>query len=133
VRRVVQVLMVVGLAVAGIASAAFASSRGAASPSVAVATPTKITVTMTDFKFKLSKKTVPMGTVVFTVINKGQSAHDFKINGKKTPKLAPGKSAKLRVAGSSPVVRSSKSRLVERDFVLFGAGLDGPETTSRGL
>jgi uncharacterized cupredoxin-like copper-binding protein len=98
-RRFVQVFIVLGFAVAGVAAAGLLSpSNGAASPGVAAATTTKITVTMTDFKFKLSKKSVPaIGTVIFTVVNKGKVAHDFKILGKKTAKLAPGKSAKLTV------------------------------------
>jgi uncharacterized cupredoxin-like copper-binding protein len=100
-RRILQVFMVAGLAVAGLAAAGMLSpSRGAASPNAAAAVAkkaTKVTVTMTDFKFKLSKKTVPVGTVIFTVINKGKVAHDFKIAGKKTKKLAPGKRAKLTV------------------------------------
>ena len=101
-RRFLQIFIVAGLAVAGVAGVAaagsLAPSSGSASPSAAAATPTKITVTMTEFKFKLSKKTVPAtGTVIFTVVNKGKVAHDFKINGKKTAKLAPGKSAKLTV------------------------------------
>jgi uncharacterized cupredoxin-like copper-binding protein len=56
-----------------------------------------VTVTATEFKFKLSTKTVPHGAVVFTVVNKGKIPHDFKIAGKKTPMLKPGKSAKLSV------------------------------------
>jgi uncharacterized cupredoxin-like copper-binding protein len=56
-----------------------------------------VTVTATEFKFKLSKLSVPHGTVVFTVANKGKISHDFKINGKKTPLIKPGKSAKLTV------------------------------------
>ena len=60
--------------------------------------PTKINVTASEFKFVLSKKTVPRGTtVIFTVTNKGKIAHDFKINGKKTPTLKPGKKATLTV------------------------------------
>jgi uncharacterized cupredoxin-like copper-binding protein len=35
--------------------------------------------------------------VIFTVVNTGKITHDFKIGGKKTPNLAPGKSAKLTV------------------------------------
>ncbi len=49
------------------------------------------------FSFTLSRKVVPKGTVVFKVTNKGSIAHDFKIAGKKTPNLAAGKSATLRV------------------------------------
>ena len=49
------------------------------------------------FSFTLSKKVVPKGTVVFKVANKGSIAHDFKIAGKKTPNLAAGRSATLKV------------------------------------
>jgi uncharacterized cupredoxin-like copper-binding protein len=66
-----------------------------AAPSHAVAK--SVTVTATEFKFKLSATTAPMGTVIFTVVNKGKVTHDFKIAGKKTPLLKPGKSAKLTV------------------------------------
>jgi len=56
-----------------------------------------VTVTATEFKFKLSKTSVPHGKVVFTLVNKGKLAHDFKINGKKTSLIGPGKSTKLSV------------------------------------
>jgi plastocyanin len=68
-------------------------------------TATAVTVTATEFKFKLSKESVPHGTVTFTVVNKGKVAHDFKIAGKKTALIKPGKSAKLIVtlkAGKYP-------------------------------
>ena len=58
---------------------------------------TAVTVTATEFKFKLSKASVPHGSVTFTVVNKGKLPHDFKIGGKKTALLRPGKSAKLTV------------------------------------
>ena len=61
------------------------------------ATATAVTVTATEFHFKLSKTSVPHGSVTFTVVNKGKLAHDFKIGGKKTPLIKPGKSAKLTV------------------------------------
>ena len=95
-RRFVQVFVIAVLAVAGVGAAAIFSSSGS-SASAAVTPTTKVTVTMTEFKFKLSKSKVPLGTVIFTVVNKGKVAHDFKINGKKTPRIAPGKSAKLTV------------------------------------
>ena len=56
-----------------------------------------MTVTATDSKFKLSKHSAPTGKVVFTVTNKGEVSHDFKIAGKKTPRLTPGHSATLAV------------------------------------
>lgn len=61
------------------------------------ATGKAITVTATEFHFKLSASSAPHGSVTFTVVNKGKLGHDFKIDGKKTPVIAPGKSAKLTV------------------------------------
>src|SRR3954453_22079526 len=66
-----------------------------------------VTVTATEFKFKLSTTSVPHGAVTFTVVNKGALPHDFKIAGHKTPLIKPGKSAKLTVtlkAGKFPYV-----------------------------
>jgi plastocyanin len=60
-------------------------------------TTTKVKVTASEFKYVLSRKAAPKGTIVFTFVNKGKLAHDFKIAGKKTAKVAPGKSATLRV------------------------------------
>ena len=87
--------------------AAFVAASALAGPAFAArahATAT-IKVTATEFKFKLSPATVNHGTVTFTVVNKGKLAHDFKIAGKVTPQIAPGKSAKLTVtlkAGKYP-------------------------------
>jgi len=50
-----------------------------------------------ELRFTLSKRTVPRGTVAFKVTNKGSLPHDFKIGGKKTRLLAPGKSQTLSV------------------------------------
>jgi uncharacterized cupredoxin-like copper-binding protein len=61
------------------------------------ATPPRITVNMTEFKFALVPKRGKKGTVVFNVVNKGSVAHDFKIAGKKTRKVAAGKRTTLRV------------------------------------
>jgi plastocyanin len=61
---------------------------------------TTVTVTAgkpSEFRFTLSKKTVPHGTVTFKVTNKAALPHDFKINGKKTKLLSPGQSATLKV------------------------------------
>ena len=58
---------------------------------------TTITVKASEFKFALSKKSALHGTVIFKVTNKGHITHDFKIAGKKTTMLKPGKSATLKV------------------------------------
>jgi uncharacterized cupredoxin-like copper-binding protein len=75
----------------GAGSALAAPSRHAA---------TTITVAASEFKFKLSKTSAPKGKVTFVVTNKGKTAHNFKINGKKTPMLQAGKKATLTVTFS---------------------------------
>jgi uncharacterized cupredoxin-like copper-binding protein len=61
---------------------------------------TTVTVTAgkpTEFKFKLSKLKAPKGIVTFKVTNGGTIPHDFKIAGRKTRLLQPGRSESLRV------------------------------------
>jgi len=82
---IATLVAVVGI-VAGPSVAARSHSAGAA-----------VTVTATEFHFKLSKTSVPHGSVTFTVKNAGKLGHDFKIGGKKTAIIKPGKSAKLTV------------------------------------
>jgi nitrite reductase (NO-forming) len=84
--------LAVGFAKAGTAHPQAASSRQAAN---AV---THVTVAASEFKFVFSKRSIPAaGTVIFTVVNKGKISHNFKIGGKTTPNLLPGKSATLTV------------------------------------
>ena len=83
------------LALATALAALVAAAPVAAAPSAA--NTTTITVTMKEFKFVLSKKSVPHGTVTFTVTNKGKVTHDFAIGGKKTKVLSPGKKQTLTV------------------------------------
>jgi uncharacterized cupredoxin-like copper-binding protein len=99
-RRGLSLLAFVALAIGGIAAGIFVSGGGAGTTGAAgTAAVAKVTVTAREFKFVLSKKTVPKGTtVVFTVVNKGKIAHDFKISGKKTKTLKPGQTTTLRVA-----------------------------------
>jgi uncharacterized cupredoxin-like copper-binding protein len=77
--------------VAAVAAAPAAGARSHAATSVTV------TVKMTEFKFVLSRKTVPHGLVIFKVVNNGALKHDFKIHLKKTPILAPHGKATLKV------------------------------------
>ena len=69
----------------------------AAAPASATATgqSTAVTVTASEFKFTLSRTSVPQGEVVFTVVNDGKLAHNFWIDGRQTPLISPGKSATL--------------------------------------
>jgi uncharacterized cupredoxin-like copper-binding protein len=58
---------------------------------------TTVTVKMTEFKFALSKKTVPHGKVTFKLENKGTISHDFAIAGKKSKLIGKGKTGFLTV------------------------------------
>ena len=84
----------------GLAAAALVALGVIVAPSFGATThasTTRVTVTATEFKFKLSKASVSHGKVVFTLVNKGKVAHNFWISGKKTRLVSPGKSAKLTV------------------------------------
>jgi plastocyanin len=81
-----------GLAVVGPAVPASAGTN--------VTAPIKISVVAREWSFTLSKQTVKVGsTVIFTVKNKGQIAHNlvFTTIGKRTPLIKPGQSATLRI------------------------------------
>jgi len=58
---------------------------------------TTVTVTMKEFKFTLSKRTVPRGVVTFKLVNKGALPHDLKIAGKKSKMVGPGKTGLFKV------------------------------------
>jgi nitrite reductase (NO-forming) len=80
-----------GMAVAGVVTSGTADAK--TKPKVV-----RVTVVMREFKFALSRRSVPTGTtVVFKVVNRGKITHDFKIHGKRTKNLNPGKSATLTV------------------------------------
>jgi nitrite reductase (NO-forming) len=66
-------------------------------PALGTTTTTTVTVAAKEFKFTLSKTSVPHGKVIFKVTNRGKLAHDFSIAGHKTPLIKPGKSATLTV------------------------------------
>lgn len=81
-------------------AATTAALLGLSAPSAAAPTTTSavtVKVVLTEMKIAMSKKAVAKGTVSFSVVNKGQLRHDFKIAGKKTKMLAAGQSAKLTV------------------------------------
>jgi uncharacterized cupredoxin-like copper-binding protein len=85
--------LLAALALSAIALPAAGQARATAHAAAAT-----VNVTATEFKFKLSTKSVKHGKVTFKVSNKGSVQHDFKINGKKTPLISPGKSATLTVS-----------------------------------
>ena len=91
--RISLALLLVGVVGAG---AAFAiPAIGARSTTASTIT---IKVTASEWKFKLSRSSVPVGTtVIFKVTNKGKIPHDFKINGKKTQLIKPGATKQVKV------------------------------------
>jgi uncharacterized cupredoxin-like copper-binding protein len=74
------------VAVAALVPAAFGT--GAAS---------KVSVTATDFKFKIVPAQLKAGANTITVVNRGEATHDFKIANKKTRILNPGQRQTLTV------------------------------------
>ena len=76
------------VAIAALAPAALGTSS---------ASNAKYTVTMTDFKFKISPTRLRPGTHSVLVINRGHATHDFKIGTKKTRILNPGQRQTIKV------------------------------------
>ncbi len=83
--------------VALVALAAAVSAFGGAAQQSATTTVLVTAGKPSEFKFTLSKKSIPKGTAVFKFANKGMISHDFKIAGKKTATLKTGKTATLKV------------------------------------
>src|ERR671937_3137571 len=52
---------------------------------------TTVTVKMKEFKFILSRTSVPHGRITFKLVNIGKLAHDMRIGGKTSAKIQPGK------------------------------------------
>lgn len=120
-------LIVVGSAAGVLVAGGEASSDASHATSRSKAT-TRVAVIATDSKFKLSKHSAPTGKVVFTVTNKGEVSHDFKIAGHKTPLIKPGHAASVRVtfskAGRYPyisTVRGQASAGMKGTFVVVAA------------
>ena len=90
-----RLALLIALAAAGLTAGLFVPGGGATSQATI-----HVTVTATDSKFTLSKGSAPVGTVIFTVKNRGKRPHNFKIAGKKTRLLAARQSATLRVTFS---------------------------------
>jgi plastocyanin len=93
-KRVRLVIALLALMAAGVAATFAIPAIGARFSAFTTVT---IKVTATEYKFALSKRSVSPGTTVsFKVTNKGKVTHNFKILGKKTPLIQPGKTAILK-------------------------------------
>jgi uncharacterized cupredoxin-like copper-binding protein len=94
-KRSIQLLIAVAIAATAVALVPLASASPAQQSR---AHTTSIQVKGGEFFFRLSSKTLAKpGTVTFSFKNIGHVEHDFKINGKKTPLIGPGKTVKLTV------------------------------------
>jgi uncharacterized cupredoxin-like copper-binding protein len=90
-----SVATLVAVALASLAIAQLASARTDRQTS---ATATSVQVKGGEFFFRLSTKSIKRpGKVTFLFKNIGHVRHDFKIDGKKTTLIGPGKTAKLVV------------------------------------
>ena len=91
----VHSLSLAAVALAALALIPLASAR---TEGHAAAKATTVQVKGGEFFFKLSTKSVAKpGKVTFVFKNVGHVQHDFKIAGKQTPLIGPGKTAKLVV------------------------------------
>ena len=96
--RQLTIGIVSGLALLAIAAVVQVASAGTEQPARATATATTIRVSGGEFFFRLSAKSVATPRrVTFVFKNIGHVLHDFKINGRTTPLIQPGKTARLVV------------------------------------
>jgi uncharacterized cupredoxin-like copper-binding protein len=90
-----SVLVLAAVATAASALVPFASARTDGQTRAAATT---IQVKGGEFFFRFSAKSIARpGKVTFVFKNIGHVMHDFKINGKRTPLIGPGKTARLVV------------------------------------
>jgi uncharacterized cupredoxin-like copper-binding protein len=83
--------------VAAAAVAGTALAGGSASTAQATTTVNVVAGKPSEFHFRLNPKAGKKGVVVFRVVNDGKTTHDFKVKGRVTRHLAPGKSATIRI------------------------------------
>jgi uncharacterized cupredoxin-like copper-binding protein len=96
--RQLTIRSISALAALGIAALTVAPLATAQADRQTTATATTIQVKGGEFFFRLSTRSIAKpGKVTFVFKNIGHVVHDFKINGKKTPLLQPGKTARLVV------------------------------------
>jgi len=78
-----------------------ASAQGHRPVARAAAAPTRVSVTLVDFRFRFSRLVLPPGKVVFDVVNRGAVAHDLVFaKGDRTRVLQPGRRQTITVSFS---------------------------------
>ena len=89
-------LFILGILAAG-ALATGLVGIAALAPDASGTTNAKYSVTARDFRFVIVPTRLRAGTHTFTVVNRGQATHDFKIGTKKTRLLNPGQRQTIKV------------------------------------
>jgi plastocyanin len=77
----------------------------AASATQRDSTITTVTVVMKEYRFALSRRSVPVGTVLFKIVNRGTIPHNMAFQGpiyKQSPLIQAGSSYRLRVVFKKP-------------------------------
>ena len=92
------------LAIAALAAGAVGAARlNAATPPLKTTT---VRVVMTEYRFALTPKVVPVGNVVFKIVNKGRIPHNMVFQGPivyaHSPLVQPGQSYTLKIRVRKP-------------------------------
>jgi uncharacterized cupredoxin-like copper-binding protein len=96
--RHLGVRSVLALTAAAVVSSALVPLASARADTQTRATATTVKVSGGEFYFKLSTKSIAKpGKVTFAFRNAGHMEHDFRIDGKQTPLIKPGKTATVVV------------------------------------
>jgi hypothetical protein len=79
---------------------AAASATASVQREVSLRPTTRVTVVAKEHRFSFSRRSAPLGVVIFTLINKGVVVHalEFPLLGKSTPVLQPGAKARLTIS-----------------------------------
>jgi plastocyanin len=80
-----------------VVAAAFAAIAAGTSRPTATAARTSVSVSAKEFRFTLSRRRAPHGSIAFHLVNRGRLPHDFKIAGRKTRVIRRGRRATLTV------------------------------------
>ncbi|MDX6412436.1 MAG: hypothetical protein QOE91_1952, partial [Gaiellaceae bacterium] len=116
-RRALVGLACIAFAGASLAGFALADVRVAKRAQVT----TEVTVHLREWSFGFSQETVPVGTVVFTVINDGPTEpHGFAVGGRTSAIVRPGESTTLTVVFTNPGLYTYVDPVADTDREMYG-------------
>jgi len=91
-----------GVALAGIAAVSMTLAAPVRAGSAQAAAATRVSVKITARACKLSRKRVPAGTLVFSLMNRSKVAHSLAIAGRRSRKAKPRRKQTFRVTIRRP-------------------------------